>query len=63
MAEASNEVNTEQSFDVKDLPLQTVVVYTDRAEVKRQIKCTVRAGANEIVVSDIAGNADPDSIR
>ena len=53
----------EQSFNVKDLPVETVVVYPDRAEVKRKVKCSVQPGSNEIVVSDIATKADPDSIR
>lgn len=50
-------------FDVTTLPVSSVVVFTDRAEVKRTIKCNLEAGAREITVYNLASKLDPDSIR
>ena len=37
-------------FSVKDLPCESVVVYQDRAEVKRLIKTKLSKGENELIL-------------
>jgi len=48
---------------VRDSPIDSVVVYKDRAEVKRRMRVSLAAGENELVVSDIAECVDQNSIR
>ena len=48
---------------VKDAPLNSVVVYRDRAEVKRRVSVKLEAGENEVKVSHLAKSVDKNSIR
>lgn len=50
-------------FSVKDLPCESVVVYQDRAEVKRLIKTKLNKGENELVLNNISNNIEQDSVR
>ena len=58
-----SEVKNRQSFSIKDLPCENVVVYMDRAEVTRLVKVKLEKGENEIVLSDVSNNIDEDSVR
>ena len=48
---------------VKEAPLHSVVVYRDRAEVKRSVSVKLEAGENEVAVSGLAECVDKNSIR
>ena len=52
-----------QKFSMKDLPCEKVVVYQDRAEVKRLIKTKLIKGENELVINNVSTNIDQDSVR
>ncbi|CAF1033344.1 unnamed protein product [Brachionus calyciflorus] len=52
-----------QEFSVKNLECKEVVVYQDRAEVKRCLKTSLRKGENEIVLTHITPSIDNDSVR
>ena len=52
-----------QKFSMKDLPCDKVVVYQDRAEVKRLIKTKLVKGENELVINNVSTNIDQDSVR
>ena len=47
-----------QKFSMKDLPCQKVVVYEDRAEVKRSIKTKLNQGEHTIVITNVSSNID-----
>ncbi len=53
----------QQKFNIKEQKCLQVVVFTDRAEVKRSIKCVLEEGENEIVLSAISNFVDKESIR
>lgn len=54
----------QQSFSVKDdLKCEHVVVYTDRAEVKRLLKACLKKGENELVIKSVNSSVDKDSVR
>ena len=55
--------NSQQKFNIKEQKCLQVVVFTDRAEVKRSIKCTLEKGENEVVLSAVSNFVDRDSIR
>ena len=48
---------------VKECAIESVVVYSDRAEVKRAIPVSLAAGENEVVVQNLAECVDTNSIR
>lgn len=48
---------------VKDCPIESVVVYGDRAEVKRAVTVNLVPGENEVVVGDLTSEIDRNSIR
>ena len=43
--------------------IQSVVVYRDRAEVKRIVHATLAAGENEVLVTGLAECMDKNSVR
>jgi hypothetical protein len=52
-----------QSFQIKSLQCENVVVFTDRAEVKRLLKVKLEKGENELVISNVSNLIDQDSVR
>ena len=48
---------------VSETPLHSVVVYRDRAEVKRSVSVKLEAGENEVAVSGLTECVDKNSIR
>ncbi len=48
---------------VQTCAIQSVVVYKDRAEVKRSMPVRLSAGENEVVVNGLADCVDKNSIR
>ncbi|XP_014665727.1 PREDICTED: protein F37C4.5-like [Priapulus caudatus] len=54
---------TNPVFDVAKCPLNSVVVYQDRAEVCRVVKATLKTGSNEVVVKNFSAGVDKDSFR
>ena len=47
---------------VRECAIESVVVYSDRAEVKREIPVSLAAGENEVVVQDLAEGVDKNSL-
>jgi len=58
-----SENKTQHKFLMTDLPCQQVVVFTDRAEVKRSLKAKLIKGENEIAISRVSDQIDTDSVR
>ena len=56
-------MSKKQNFSMKDLKCEEVVVFTDRAEIKRSIKTKLAKGENEIVVNNVSSFIDHDSFR
>lgn len=52
-----------QSFSMKDLKCEKVVVFKDRAEVKRTVETRLHQGENEIVLTGVTNSIDRDSVR
>jgi hypothetical protein len=52
-----------QSYSMKDLKCESVVVYKDRAEVRRSLKTVLNKGENEILINSITNLIDKDSVR
>jgi hypothetical protein len=52
-----------QRFSMKDLRCEKVVVYQDRAEVKRLIKVNLKRGTNQLVLFNVSNLIEPNSIR
>ena len=48
---------------VGDCDIESVVVYQDRAEVKRAVPVHLYPGENEVIVFDLADCVDKNSIR
>lgn len=48
---------------VKECAIHSVVVYKDRAEVRRVVPAKLAAGDNEVIVTGIAECVDKNSIR
>ncbi len=48
---------------VRDLPIDSVVVYQDRAEVKRRLSVHLATGENELIISDLTDCVDQNSVR
>ena len=55
--------NEKQTFSMKELKCEKVVVYTDRAEVQRVLKATLPQGESELVISNVTQYIDQDSVR
>ncbi|KAK0414108.1 hypothetical protein QR680_007150 [Steinernema hermaphroditum] len=51
------------TFQATDLPCQTVTVYNDRAEVKRELKVNLAAGIHELVIENISPAIERNSIN
>jgi hypothetical protein len=51
------------SFFMKDLKCESVVVYSDRAEVTRLLTTKLKKGENELIIKPIADSVDQDSFR
>lgn len=52
-----------QSYEVKSCDLQQVVVFQDRAELTRLLKCDVSPGENEVLLTKFPEVFDKDSLR
>ncbi|TKR88158.1 hypothetical protein L596_012444 [Steinernema carpocapsae] len=50
-------------FQATELPIQQVTVFSDRAQVKRELKTRLGAGLHELVIENAAQSIDQDSIR
>ncbi|CAJ0936053.1 unnamed protein product, partial [Mesorhabditis belari] len=50
-------------FEAADLPTKTVVVYADRAEVKRYIQASLAKGTNEIIIQNVSAVIERQSVR
>ena len=48
---------------VGDCAIESVVIYQDRAEVKRAVPVHLTPGENEVIVYDLAECVDKNSIR
>ena len=49
--------------DVKECAIHSVVVYQDRAEVRRVVPANLAAGENEVIINGLAECVDNNSIR
>jgi hypothetical protein len=59
-----SETTERQFFSMRDLKCDNVVVYTDRAEVRRLIQAVMLIrGENEMVIKSITDSIDRDSVR
>ena len=52
-----------QSFDIKSCSMHSVVVYKDRAEVRRNLSLRLEAGETEVLLTGLSSSIDSDSIR
>ena len=50
-------------YDASELEVGGVVVYPDRAEVKRMIRTRLKKGENNILVNQLPSVVDPKSLR
>ena len=48
---------------VRDCAIESVVVFADRAEVRRAVPVTLAAGENEVVIYGLSSCMDTNSIR
>ncbi|XP_046560462.1 protein F37C4.5-like isoform X2 [Haliotis rubra] len=62
-AEKSDKIGEKNVFLSPECPVEKVTVYSDRAEVCRQIHTSVVKGVNEIVLKQLPASIDSDSIR
>lgn len=53
----------QQTFSMKELRCEKVVVFKDRAEVKRSVQTRLHKGENEIVIIGVSNSIDRDSVR
>lgn len=53
----------QQTFSMKDLPCEKVVVFKDRAEVRRSLRTRLNKGENEIIINGASQVIDRDSVR
>ncbi|XP_067674170.1 protein F37C4.5-like isoform X2 [Haliotis asinina] len=63
MADEKSDKIKENVFLSPECPVEKVTVYSDRAEVCRQIHTNVVKGVNEIVLKQLPASIDSDSIR
>ena len=50
-------------FSLKDLKCEQVVVYKDRAEIKRSLKTSLKKGETELIVNNVSNMIERDSVR
>lgn len=48
---------------VRDCSIESVVVYQDRAEVRRAIPVSLIPGENQVAITDLTESIDKNSIR
>lgn len=53
----------QQTFSMKDLRCEKVVVFKDRAEIKRSVQTRLHKGENEVVIGGVTHSMDRDSVR
>ncbi|PIO66382.1 hypothetical protein TELCIR_11905, partial [Teladorsagia circumcincta] len=65
MAEPWYEPTTQTSFrfEAADLPTKNVIVYSDRAEVKRVVTTSLAKGTNEIIIQNVSAVIERQSVR
>ncbi|PAV81126.1 hypothetical protein WR25_22376 isoform A [Diploscapter pachys] len=51
------------SFECREQALQKVLVYNDRAEIKRLVKCDLKPGMNELQIKNLPDSYIHDSVR
>ncbi len=56
-------MSTTSTYSMKVLKCEKVVVFKDRAEVKRSLKAKLKKGESEITLNDVSGCIDRDSVR
>lgn len=55
---------TVSSVEVRDCPIDSVVVYTsNQAEITRRVKAKLAKGTNELLVKNLVATAGADSVR
>uniref|UniRef100_A0AC34QL66 Protein F37C4.5 n=1 Tax=Panagrolaimus sp. JU765 TaxID=591449 RepID=A0AC34QL66_9BILA len=59
MAEVIPVVN----LNARDIPIKSVTVFTDRAEVIRRFTVKIQPGLNEVILENVAGSVEQNSIR
>ena len=52
-----------QEVELKKCSMDSVVVYKDRAEVKRNVTINIPAGESEVIIKGLSESIDGDSIR
>lgn len=52
-----------QELEVKTCSIHNVVVYRDRAEVRRTVNVSLPAGESEVIIKGLSESVDGDSIR
>ena len=52
-----------QEVELKKCSMNSVVVYKDRAEVKRIVTINIPAGESEVIIKGLSESIDGDSIR
>lgn len=55
--------DAKSNFSLKDLQCEQVVIFQDRAEVKRVLKTSIQKGEHEIVLTNVSSSIDQDSVR
>ena len=65
LGEKANQLSSKprQSLNIKDCSMNSVVVYKDRAEVKRVASISIGEGETEIIVTGLSEAVDGDSVR
>jgi len=48
---------------VRECAIESVVVYGDRAEVRRKVPVSLTAGENEVIIYDLSASVNQNSIR
>ncbi len=55
--------STLSPISIKDCSVRGVVIYRDRAEVKRVVPVYIRGGESDVVITELSEAVDGDSIR
>ena len=59
----SKQERREEVKKLSECPFSRVVVYTDQAEVRREVACKLSGGENTVTIVDFPEVMDPDSVR
>lgn len=51
-----------QILNAREIPIKSVIVFTDRAEITRNFKVNLKSGINEIQIENVASSIVPNSI-